>query len=505
VSLGKPVPIVRGSSGVLAPSPLLLPPAYRNSDVPASIGTAQAIAVVAPPGSVIAASGRPGPAAPVSRMPLEEEPEQPPGDQFASDRVLPSRPGPEGSSRTVVPVANWTNAFPTQEKPANTSAPSSSLEEAVTPPAPGPRGYVRAEYLLWQLKSDHAPPLVTTGSPSNPGVAGALGNLDTVQLFGGNLTHNPFSGGRFTAGYFLDDCGNKAIEVSGFFLAPRSRDFTASSGEFPVLTRPFFAVNPEFNIEVVQRTAFPGTLLGVVQVHAPTQLWGTEANLVCPCCCGCDYRLDVLAGPRYLNLKEGLTIVEQVQSLPGEPNLNGGRATVFDSFGTKNAFYGGQVGVQGRWTRGAFSVDATVKLALGVTHQEVDISGSQTIVNRNGSGQVEHFIGGLLALNSNIGDRSRDRFGFVPEAGVRLGYAVTDRLRLLVGYNFLYWNSVVRPGEQIDRGLDLTRIPNFPANFNPVTMMFVTPTPVNPPRPAPLFNTTDFWAQGLTLGVEFTF
>jgi hypothetical protein len=51
----------------------------------------------------------------------------------------------------------------------------------------------------------------------------------------------------------------------------------------------------------------------------------------------------------------------------------------------------------------------------------------------------------------------------------------------------------------------VTRIPNFPANFNPITMMFVTPTPVNPPRPAPLFNASDFWAQGLTLGVEITF
>jgi hypothetical protein len=51
----------------------------------------------------------------------------------------------------------------------------------------------------------------------------------------------------------------------------------------------------------------------------------------------------------------------------------------------------------------------------------------------------------------------------------------------------------------------VTRIPNFPVNFNPLTGQPITPTPVNPPRPAPLFNTTDFWAQGLTVGIEFTF
>jgi hypothetical protein len=361
---------------------------------------------------------------------------------------------------------------------------------------PFSRFWFRGEYLLWWLKGDHAPPLVTTGNPALAGteVVGALGNPDTVILNNGKLTPNPFSGGRFMGGFFLDECGCKAIEFGGFFLAPRSRDFFVAPGAFPVVTRPFFAVNPELNMETVQQNNFPGRFAGSKAIHSPAQLWGLEANLLCQCCCGCDYTVYALAGPRYLNLREGLTITENVVGLAGGP-APGTHFNAFDSFTTQNQFYGGQVGLFGRWYRGRFSVDGTAKLALGVTHEEVTVNGNQTAILPNGT--VQHFVGGLLALSSNIGSRSQDRFSVVPEAGVRLGYAVTDWLRLLVGYNFLYWSSVVRPGEQIDRGLDVTRIPNFTLPF-PVT-------PVFPPRPAPLINATDFWAQGLTFGVELTF
>jgi hypothetical protein len=523
----KPVPIVRGSSGVLEPSPRMFPPAYRESSQ-TPIGTTQAIAVVSPPGTVIAASG-PGARAPGSGLPgtssrtPSDDSDTSAGDLFAADRPLPPPQRTVWSSqdtptvkpaRQIVQVGNWSEPFPANGPldgpPAHLpeTAPMEMGDEMVG--MAGPRFYLRAEYLLWWIKNDSAPALVTTGDPNsqatplNPGaLAGALGAADTQVLFGGRLTENPYSGARFTAGYFLDDCGAKAIEFTGFFLAPRSRDFSASSAQFPVISRPFFALNPELNLEAVQRVAFPGSQSGTIRIHAPTQLWGLESNLLCKCCCGCDYRIDVLAGPRYLNLREGLNIAEDIQFGANSP-FPGAHGTVFDSFVTKNQFYGGQIGVAGRWYRGPFSVDGIVKVAAGITHEEVDINGNATLFNPNGT--VTHAIGGLLALNSNIGNRSRDRFSIVPEVGLRLGYAVTERVRLLVGYNFLYWSNVVRPGEQIDRGLDVNRIPFFPVNFNPVTGAPITTlTPISTPRPAPLFNTTDIWAQGLTFGVELTF
>ncbi len=541
VVMGRPVPILRASSGVLSPSPRPFPAALREDarviGAPVA-GTAQAIAAFAPPGAVIAASAGPDNSPPAPVHSPGEAPEQLP-DLFAADRAEPPVvaappigappvgpapvaappvatvvaeprlvPEPQTAEprpvRDLLRVADWSGKFPTLD--SSTQAKGATCEAGEAAPVSCSRCYLRAEYLLWWTKADHAPPLVTTGDPrlANREIVGALGNPDTGALQNGNLTSNPFSGGRFTAGYFLDDCCCKAIEISGFFLGPRAANFQVAPGVFPVVTRPFFAVNPELNMESVQQNSFPNSFSGSLAIHAPSQLWGLEANFLCPCCCGCDYRVDVLAGPRYLNLREGLTITESLLWLANSP-IPGAFQTVFDSFGTKNQFYGAQVGVAGRWYYERLSVDGIAKLALGITHQEVDVNGSQSLTLPNGT--IQRSLGGLLALDSNIGHRSRDRFSVVPEVGVRLGYAVASWLRLTVGYNFLYWSSVARPGEQIDRGLDVTRIPNFLVNGQATlpSGMTVTPTPVNPPRPAPLFNSTDYWAQGLTFGIELTF
>jgi hypothetical protein len=126
-----------------------------------------------------------------------------------------------------------------------------------------------------------------------------------------------------------------------------------------------------------------------------------------------------------------------------------------------------------------------------VTQQRIDIAGSQRLVSLV-NGTVQNFQGGLLALNSNIGNHARDRFSFVPELTLTAGYNLLDHVRVFGGYNILGWTSVVRPGDQIDTGLDETRIPNFPSNQ----------TPLNVARPAVPFKTSNFWAQGLNLGLE---
>jgi hypothetical protein len=108
--------------------------------------------------------------------------------------------------------------------------------------------------------------------------------------------------------------------------------------------------------------------------------------------------------------------------------------------------------------------------------------------------------GGLLALATNIGRFTRDRFSAVPEVGVNVGYRITDHLRAFVGYNFLYWGNVVRPADQIDRVLDASLIPNF---LNPQTGLPYTPTGAL--RPAVPFKETDYWAQGVTFGLEFRY
>jgi hypothetical protein len=228
-------------------------------------------------------------------------------------------------------------------------------------------------------------------------------------------------------------------------------------------------------------------------------LWGLESNFLCNVCCDCNYRVNALAGVRYLNLRESLSIVEDSLTVPPMNPLSStiSRLRTTDSFATTNDFYGGQVGLAGRYFLGRFFVDGSAKVALGATHETVNIFGEQ-MATLKPSGNVVTTVGGLLALPSNIGTASRDHFAVVPELALAVGYSLTENVRVSVGYNFLYWSDVVRPGEQIDRGVDLTQINHF-------TPLPPGTTPVSPPRPAPLFRSTDFWAQGLTFSLEFSF
>jgi hypothetical protein len=85
----------------------------------------------------------------------------------------------------------------------------------------------------------------------------------------------------------------------------------------------------------------------------------------------------------------------------------------------------------------------------------------------------------------------------VPEAALNVGYQIRERTRLFVGYTFLYFSDVARPGNQIDR------------TINPTQTNFANAVGFPPPagQPAPLFNLhqSDFWAQGINFGVPFRY
>jgi hypothetical protein len=347
--------------------------------------------------------------------------------------------------------------------------------------------YADAEYLLWWLKGENTPVLLTTSSPQDFGVLGAP---TTRILFGGSPINNDSrSGGRFTLGYWFD-CDGLGIELSGFFLEPQNTDVTASG--FPVLGRPFFNVNS--NVQFSQLVALPGVTVGNAVINAPSKLAGGELNFRCNvCCCDC-YKINLLAGFRYLDLDESIKITENIQGLStAPPPFTNETITVFDRFATHNQFYGGQIGIDGRYMWGAWSADLRFKLGIGGNEQSIDVAGGQRFVAPDGT--VMTAKGGLLALPSNIGHYSRARFSLIPEVGTTLGYQVTPHIRGFIGYNFLLWTDVVRPGDQIDTHINVTQIPNFPTNS----------PPSNSNRPQVPFHQTDIWAQGLLVGVEFTF
>ena len=369
------------------------------------------------------------------------------------------------------------------------------------------RFYVRGEYLLWWTRGMHLPPLVTTASPTDPEATRAALGFGTTQILYGdsNTSSGPTSGARLTVGYNLDDCGLCALEGSYFFLGRKNDNAMFNSSQFPVLGRPFFDLND--GVQSRQLTTSPGInpgdllkATGSISINTSSSLMGAELNLRSQLWVGCNYKITGLLGVRYLSLNEGLGITENalvLQDIPANPpNIAvrvGDQVTVFDRFNTRNQFFGGQVGVAGEWNLGRWFVEGGVKVALGATQQSVDIDGGQLYVSTDG--RVQSFKGGLYAVPSNIGHAAQSQFGVVPELNLKLGYNLTDNIRVFVGYDFMYWSSVLRPGDQIDQTLDLNQVPNSGAPFPPASQV----------RPIVPFRTSSYWAHGVNAGVEFRY
>jgi hypothetical protein len=76
---------------------------------------------------------------------------------------------------------------------------------------------------------------------------------------------------------------------------------------------------------------------------------------------------------------------------------------------------------------------------------------------------------------------------------LRLGFGLAPGVRTFFGYNFLYWSSVVRPGDQVDHTL------------NPSQSLLLGGNGLlsGSSRPGMPFSQSDLWAQGVSLGVEF--
>jgi len=367
---------------------------------------------------------------------------------------------------------------------------------------PGDRyqAWASAEYLMWWQKGQTTPPLIVASAGGAPSLGSA------VVLYNQTPTYTE-GGGRFGIGTWLPCfCNNLGIEVNYFFLARQSSTAVFNSTGDPSLLRPFNSVGgPGFtntNGPAGEIFAQTGTFAatGSATVHDFTQLWGIDANLRYKLLRGPNCWVDALFGYRYINLSEGIDITED--RFNTNPLLNGLHTRELDSFGTANHFNGVQLGLDGEcrlWDR--WFVGMSAKIAMGTTNEVVNINGSTTFTNDPfGNGTQP---GALLTSPTNIGTWQQNRFAVAPEVGFKIGYDVTDHLRLFAGYNFLYLSSVVRPAEQID------------VNVNPAFRPASGTTPgfgnsenafnAGPRVPTVLLRTNDYWAQGLTFGLMYRY
>jgi Putative beta barrel porin-7 (BBP7) len=355
--------------------------------------------------------------------------------------------------------------------------------------------YVRAEYLAWTIRDSNLPILLVAGPAGT--VDTSDGNLNgTIPVVGGGSINNDWrSGFRINAGMWINECQNWGIDGSYFFLSKQSNAVTVASNGNPELGRPYFdpvgtpvppLAGPGTYAEVVARAG----VAGIFTAETSNSLWGADLNVRKGLLIGCRWRVDALAGFRYLNFNEELHINELSTATNTTVPMTG---VLQDNFEVKNNFYGGQLGLVGELQRGRWSIDWFTKVALGTTNQAVDIHGAQALIVNGAPAAAANF--GLLAQPTNSGHFTRNEFSVVPEFGINVGWQATPHLKLYCGYNFLYWSNVLRVGDQIDPVL------NVPSRPGPLLLQR---QPANPARPAVLFNDTDFWAQGVNVGLQFT-
>jgi hypothetical protein len=375
---------------------------------------------------------------------------------------------------TIAAPAGAVVSFNLEPPPPNANAVPAIETNGIGVPG---RFWASGEWLYWAT-SGQPLPVLATASPV--GTAASLacvpGSPNTATLFGGDRVNKDFrSGYRLNAGWWFDDCRTCGIEGDFFFLQNSRNGFATASNGSQIISRPFFnALTGRPDAALV---SFPGIVGGSLTADVRNSIIGGGVNTIHNLCgspCG---RLDFLVGYRYWNVADEVNIRDNATALPGSAaGFPGTNLQTSDHFGTSNNFHGGLVGLSGEKRFSRWFVGGRTTIAFGANIQSIDIGGSTLIAPPGGPATA---IGsGLYAQPSNIGHYNRTVFAVVPEIGVRTGVQITDHARVFVGYNFLYMSNVVRAGDQID-----TRVPA--TSFVP--------------------KTTDFWAQGVSIGAELRY
>jgi hypothetical protein len=274
------------------------------------------------------------------------------------------------------------------------------------------------------------------------------------------------TGLRADAGLWFGD--RFGVDGSFLFLSETSNTFRGVAGPGgPTLAQPVVSGLTGAEAAVPVGLLGPGT----VTATADTFTIGGEANLRYNASRSEFGRWDVFAGYRYLHLRDGVAVFTD-RFVPDPADGPALRVQVSDRFRSVNDFHGPQVGVVGAHRLfDRLTLTTRLSLAMGVTLSDVRLSGST--VSSLGSSAA-----GLLVGGTNAGRYTSTDFAVIPAADARFGYDITDWLRFSVGYNFTYWSSVRRAGDQVDRTVGAAG------------------------RPAYRDDPTDYWVQGVLLGVE---
>lgn len=352
------------------------------------------------------------------------------------------------------------------------------------------RVWLNAEMTFWWMKNGpQGDPLVTQGSPTDGLLAGAIGQPGTRVLFGGNdFDHRGFWGVRGEAGLWFDDSRTVGFSVGGFGTQAQTTSYFAADNG----TNPAGLYIPAANVAGVpfeNRLVLADAALafaGGVGIRSSSQIWGAEANILCNIHRGSILEVTPFIGFRHISLNEEMSIDTNNTDL-----LLGTVTNTNDTFRTNARLYGWQLGWQTHLSCGNWTFSATSKVALGYTHNVVRVNGSTV---QSGPLAGGPFGSGFFAQGTNSGRYAENSFAVVPEVNARLSYHLGSCLTIYAGYDFLYWNAVARPGNQLNRNLNLTQSPIFGAGAL-----------AGPALPNASVRTSDFWLHGISAGFELRY
>jgi hypothetical protein len=362
---------------------------------------------------------------------------------------------------------------------------SCSTESICASSCNGSYYWLDAEALLWFGDNLNSPPLVTTAAAGVGPISGAPG---VANAFGGPDGIDPglLPGYRMSFGTWLNDERTLGVGARVYGLFSGGNSFADSGAGNNSVGRPYVDFNS--GLEAVYDVNFE--LNGVPhwegRVDASNDLSMIGVDVLGKVLIIGDHshRVNMLAGYQFNRLDNDLSIRSfRTNLLTGDGIPDGTTFDTTDSFSTSNTFHGGALGMESDFRRGRFTVGSLVKVGIGNFSQDVNIRGATTTVD----GQTQAATAttnGVLAQGSNAGVYSRERFGFMPEIGMKLGYDLRSNVRFTVGYTFLYWSDVALAGDQVNPMVDLLQ---------------------NSDNPSFTFRETGYWMQGLDLGLSFSY
>ncbi|MCI0683306.1 MAG: BBP7 family outer membrane beta-barrel protein [Gemmataceae bacterium] len=357
-------------------------------------------------------------------------------------------------------------------------------------PAPcGYRWYIAGEYLHWWVRPIDSPALLL--------VDGAPVTASDVDAF-------DRQGARFTIGRWLPNPhGLWGLEGTIMFTGLRRARNTYQSNGVQLLEHPFIdaGTGAPDSLPVAIDPPALDPREGLTEIEAASRMFGFEVNFrreLCRTSCG---HLDLLFGYRQFHLDEAIAVRDRVIYDTAPIPLSDATVIGVDEFGTHNRIFAGQIGLDGEVNWRRLYVGAWGKFAVGGNDEVINVSGWTVVQPTPGrlppppQTNGKSFAGSVYTQASNIGSFSDSQLTVLPEVGVNVGYKITDNWRLGAGYNFLYINNVVRPGDAIDTTISRTQIPQL----QPLA-------PAPGPRPAPpSFIESAYWAHGLTVHMEIRY